>query len=141
MIVAQALAPVESNARTITVFAPVSNGIFAASQGLVPKAVPVAPVEVCQVTCVIPVPPVDVPPSEIVAALAVATADAGVVIAMEIGTFPMVTGGAVRFTTADCDAVCRAESNAVTVTMFDPVTSVTPLVPHSPFGLVVALPL
>src|ERR1700735_5513983 len=72
---AQALAPVASNARMTIVFVPVNNGILDASHGSVPTAVPAPPVEVCQVTCVIPEPPADVPPTETVAPFAVLTAE------------------------------------------------------------------
>ena len=71
---------------------------------MAPTAVPEAPFDVCQVTCVIPVPPDAVPATESVAVLTVVTAAAGDVIETLIGAEPGVAEGAVRVTTADCDA-------------------------------------
>jgi len=56
-----------------------------ASQWLVPFAMPVAPVDVCQVTFAIPAPPEAVPAREAVAELIVAVFETGEVISTEIG--------------------------------------------------------
>ena len=114
----------------MTVLVPTSSGIPWASHFPAPVAVPVAPAAVCQVTLVMPEPPAAVPDTVSDAALVVLTAPAGEDIEIEIGSPPPAEGGGVAgvsVVATVCEAVCLAASKAVTVTVLDPVTRVTPL--------------
>ena len=82
-----------------------SRGTAVAIQWVVPVAVPADPVEVCQVTFEMPAPPVAVPARDTVAALTVATLEAGEVIRTERGAVDPVGLGAV---TRDTVSVCVA---------------------------------
>ena len=123
------------------VFVPTSSGMFAATQGPTPVAVPLAPPVVCHVIVVTPVPPEAVPLSETEVPVWVTTAVEGDVMWIDIGAALVVGDACWRDTVADSEAVLFAESNTVAVTVLVPGTSVTPVAVQVPFAATVAFPL
>src|SRR4029079_15084296 len=81
----QALAPLTSWALIITVVLPCGTGMPVATQVSVPQAVPVAPLEVCQVMEVMPAPPEALPLTVIVELFTVTTGAIGEAIEIVTG--------------------------------------------------------
>ena len=80
-----ALVPFASNARSIIVVLPLGSAMPFAIHAPVPQAVPVAPLEVCHVTWVIPAPPVALPLTEILDAVVLTTESTGATIEIATG--------------------------------------------------------
>ena len=81
---------------------PSGTGIPVAIHVLVPHAIPVAPLEVCQVTCVMPpMPPDALPLTDVSAVVTVLTASTGETIDRVNGSDPILVGFW-RVIDADC---------------------------------------